>query len=206
MRRTAAATAIVLIGVAAAVPACIEWVERGNAPYILRVAYDAGTKAVGKPDPQRRCYTLARFDGTIRIDYIGSRACHDFLPERRFTGVYIDEFEGQKFIEGHAEADRYIIPCRWISLTVDDQSDVSRWKGFDIQDGMGRVWLVDFIGRATVPRREKFGFGNMGADEGEVLVERMLSARLLGSYEGYSHQGKDDLVTWQEDCAVDQLR
>lgn len=204
MKRIAAAAGIGLIAAAVAVPACIQWVEGGKAPKILRIAYDEMSKALGQPDPESRCYTVVEQpDGVVRIDHIGSRACYDFLPPRRFSGVYVDEFEGQTFLEGAGEAERYVVPCRRVWFTIDDWSDIDAWKGFGAKDRLSRVWLLDFIGRENRPLANgSLGYGHLGASDAEVIVDRVVSARLLGSYQGYSNTGKDDLVTWKEDCPV----
>lgn len=201
MRKGAAAIGAIVVALLLGF-AFVYWVEQGNAPQAVRGIYDDIARTVTGEDPQRRCYTnRLQPDGTEIRQFAGSRACYDFLPPRRFSGIYVDEFEGQMFLEGAGEAKRYVIPCRQIWFSVDEQSDVSRWKGFDKSDDLSRVWLVDFIGRAT-PSAPKGQYGHMGVSEGEVLVDRVISARLLGTYEGYSYYGKDDLVTWQENCPI----
>ncbi len=202
--RGGAAAAVGITVLAAAGVALTLWAQQGSAPQPARAAYDRIAKAVTGEDPQRRCYTDVRqSDGSIVGHYVGSRACHDFLAPRRFTGVYVDEFEGQMFLEGAGVAERYVIPCRWIWLTVDEKSDVRRWARPKDGGNLSRVWLLDFVGRATPPAPNSHnGYGHMGVFEGEVLVDQVISARLIGSYEGYSHAGPGALVTRKEDCPI----
>lgn len=193
-----------MVALAVAGAAFALWVTEGNAPRPVRVVYDRMAKAITGEDPQRRCFTDVRQrDGSVMGHFLGSRACYDFLPPRRFSGVYVDEFEGQMFLEGAKESDRYVIPCRWIWFTVDEKSDVSRWPGLKDSGNSSRVWLLDFVGRATPPAATgRNGYGHMGASEGEVLVDQIISARLIGSYEGFGNNGPDALVTWKEDCPI----
>lgn len=202
--RLAAKAAIGLVVAIAVASALALWVEAGNPPRFVRAGYDGVARLVSGEDPMRRCYTTTREPGgTTRYDYVGARACYDFLPPRRFTGVYVDEFEGQMFIEGAREAARYTIPCRWVWFTVDEKSDVRAWKGFNPQDDLSSVWLLDFVGRETRPAAGGLmGYGHLGASDAEVIVDRIVSARLVGTYEGYSTTGGDALVTWKEGCPV----
>ena len=118
--------------------------------------------------------------GTIVYVSGGGRNCYSYGPQQVFEGVYFDEFEGQVFLEGAGPAQKYIKPredvwLRFDSLSINDP-DRKKPRG-----DRSNVYFIKLIGRKT-DREGRYG---MGVSSAEILVDRVLSARLLQSGDGY---------------------
>ena len=149
------------------------------APRPLRQLWDAANRSVGRPDPHTGCFIKQVERGATVFAFTGPRDCFHFGAPRVFSGIYIDEFEGQSFLEGQQPPGPYRDQSVWISF--DEKSDK---RAAPLLHGIAptHVWQIRFIGRRTDrPGR----YGHMGMSNSEVLVDRVLEARLLGTYQGY---------------------
>ncbi|WP_326524519.1 hypothetical protein [Sphingomonas sp.] len=111
------------------------------------------------------------------------RQCIGYSAPRVFTGIYLDAFEGQQFIEGAATDPPYIEPDRkiWMNVALLPATDRIR-QVQELQADATQIWTVEFVGRvSTAPGF----FGHMGVYDGEVIADRIISARLLKTVDGY---------------------
>ncbi len=146
-----------------------------------------------KDDIGRGCYSFNGFGWreapcTYHIDdgSIGSLPtdqCYKMEEPRRYQGIWIDAFEGQRFIPTgttppawptgdpnspgwRAQADRAQAAAIWL--------DVERVKlGHDFRKG-GRKMLIDFIGRKTM---FPGSYGHLGMSGNEIIVDRIISIK-----------------------------
>jgi hypothetical protein len=112
-------------------------------------------------------------DETISVG-IPVDECYRMTGPQRMRGVWLDQFEGSRFLPGGPE----------LTKTRLDQSDIwldvyrNRVPGlFDPEpDSELRAMEIEFIGRQTrFPGR----YGHMGGSEHEVVVEQLIHAREL---------------------------
>jgi hypothetical protein len=149
------------------------------APRPLRQLWDAANRLIGRPDPHTACFTKKIEQGATVFAFAGPRDCYHFGPPRVFSGIYIDEFEGQSFLEGQHPPGPYRDQSVWISF--DEKSDKSVAPLLHSMTPT-RIWRIRFVGRKT----DRAGtYGHLGMSNSEVLVDRVLEARLLGAYQGY---------------------
>ena len=117
------------------------------------------------------------------IGFLPIDQCYRMDKPRRFKGVWIDAFEGQRFIpEGTTphewprteptssgwkeQADRAIAAAIWL--------DVDRVKlGHDFRNG-GRRMLIEFVGRKTMYTGS---YGHMGMSGNEIIIDRVISIK-----------------------------
>ncbi|WP_296614099.1 hypothetical protein [Sphingomonas sp.] len=117
------------------------------------------------------------------IGFVPTDQCYKMDAPRRYRGVWIDEFEGQKFIpegtrapewprgnpqspEWQKKADQAIAATIWL--------DVDRAKlGHKWQQG-GRRVFIEFIGRKTM---YPGNYGHMGMSGQEIIVDRVIAQR-----------------------------
>lgn len=107
--------------------------------------------------------------------------CYKMEPPRRFQGVWIDEYEGQKFIpegtqapewpkgdpkssEWRKQADQAIAATIWL--------DVEHTNLRKKQQQNGRRLFIDFVGRKTM---YPGNYGHMGMSGQEIIVDRVIS-------------------------------
>ena len=151
------------------------------------------SKPCAEADEGHGCY---RYDGRLIRDFpcayhiepgvIGSLPtdqCYKMEAPRRYRGVWIDEFEGQRFIpEGtnppewprtdpksagwREQFERARLATIWL--------DVERANpGHERQRG-GRMAFIEFIGRKTMYPGD---YGHMGMSGQEIVVDRLISLR-----------------------------
>ncbi len=131
-------------------------------------------------EEMRRCTRSRVEDGIPTTWSIPDRKCYRFQPERRFTGIFVDEFEGQQFIEGIGLKPPYDGRGGHIWLQFDEHS-----KGLNLirrGEGSTKIWLIEFDGRRN---RDPGYFGHLGASNGLILVDQVRSAKLLHEVGGY---------------------
>ena len=156
-------------------------------PRSLRSAYDFAYQAVSGRASSTRCWTKSKLpDGSWVLDMDEPRSCYFYSPPRRMQGVYIDEFEGQRFLE-NASTTPPLVARDDVWFDVDQQSDLRRTPRLRNRENGTIIWLVDFIGRRTESARG--GYGHMGGSNADVLVDRMISAQPIASFPGYLPAG-----------------
>jgi hypothetical protein len=167
------------------------WSTSYRAPEFVRKGFDKFTYAVTGFDLESRCLNHSKSGDLETMEFVGSRACYNFHEPRVFKGIYIDEFEGQRFIEGAMPAARYK-PKDTVWLEIDEKSDLSAARQIVSRKIKGTgIWLIEFEGQKAI-RTRGGGFGHLGMYEDLVLVDKVLSAQLVHEQLGYL--SKDVLV------------
>lgn len=164
------------------------WSASYRAPEFVRKGFDKFTYAVTGFDLESRCANLRQYhdksDDFEVIEFVGSRACYNFHEPRVFKGIYIDEFEGQRFIEGAMPSARYA-PKDKVWLEIDEKSDLSAARQIVSRKKKGTgIWLIEFEGQKAIQTRGG-GFGHFGMSEDLVIVDKVLSAQLVYEQPGY---------------------
>jgi hypothetical protein len=160
------------------------WSASYRAPQFVRIGFDKVTYAVTGFDLESRCLNHSKSGDLATIEFVGSRACYNFHEPRVFKGIYIDEFEGQRFIEGAMPAARYK-PKDKVWLEIDERSDLSAAHQFTSRKKKGTaIWLIEFEGQKAI-RTRGGGFGHFGMSEDLVIVDKVLSAQLVYEQPGY---------------------
>lgn len=102
-------------------------------------------------------------------------------PERRFNGIYIDDFEGQRFFEGAktlGDVDFRARPWVWFSPDI-----VAHGAKFGIERRrLGDAYRLVFRGvrRARASRAPVCGYGHMSVFEVEIDLTRLERIERLG--------------------------
>ncbi len=117
--------------------------------------------------------------GANMIGRLPTEECYRMDKARRFSGIWIDEFEGQKFIlEG-------MMPPEWPRTNPGSPG----WKKAAERAQAASIWLdasrvklghsysghkrrIEFIGRKT---RYTGSYGHMGLSGNEIIVDRLIS-------------------------------
>lgn len=152
-----------------------------DAPRSLRATNDWVVRWATGTDPFGRCYERREENGVAVYAFIGSRACYSFEPPREFDGIYVDEFEGQEFIVTKNLRLPVVSPARNTWLDFDELSD--RGPLTHRPDASTRLWHVRFVGRQT---NSSGRYGHKGMSDEVVLVDRVLSAKMLAKTHGYA--------------------
>lgn len=107
---------------------------------------------------------------------------------RRYTGVWLYEFEGSMFLEG-ATAPPLVRPdyanTAWLDFDPNKIESSTRYTDHDEKRGcyLLSAFRVDFIGRK---RKYPYGAGHLGLWPNEVIVDEMISFRKLDAPECYA--------------------
>jgi hypothetical protein len=96
---------------------------------------------------------------------------------RRFSGVYVDGWEVQLFIEHGRENDQPY----WVAMTPEARAEMARVLPQAYEPGEGVRVVTQFDGRLSRPGR----YGHLGVYPHTVLIERVISARLEGRPAAY---------------------
>jgi hypothetical protein len=154
------------------------WSHSYSAPRFVRAGYDHTVNALFDYDFQTRC--AEKFDG--HIGFLGGPDCGEYGPSTSFRGIYIDEFEGQSFLEGAQPASVYQTD-EHVWLTIVPDADISAFNEIDPDEASdSRIWLVHFSGRNST---RNAAYGHFGMFDSEILVEKVKSAELLNEFDGY---------------------
>jgi len=145
---------------------------------VIAVALLALAQAAPPAERPRPCYREEVQGGVPVQVYLGDRVCVDLTPPRTFVGVWIDEFEGSRFVEGarswaDAQRDRRTV---WLN----PHDPLKRGK---VSFGpRGHAYRVTFVGRQARDgnRKPLEGYGHFGMGQGLVVVDEFLSAEDLG--------------------------
>jgi len=108
-------------------------------------------------------------------DRLPDDQCYRMAPPERMRGIWIDEFEGSRFLPGltAAPAADPAGPRIWLDMDAHPVPALPAERRRP-----GGVYLVDFIGRRTLYPGH---YGHMGMSEQEVVVQRLISARAVGT-------------------------
>jgi hypothetical protein len=147
-------------------------------PMMLMVVDDAATDRCLERQGSR--------NGIALMIYRGDRLCYDFEPSVIVSGLWVDEFEGQRFLPGArtlVDAERMLRDrrARHIWFTTDEKT---RWEGPrpDGARGGGQIYRVRVEGRYArkADLAAPGGFGHLGASDGLFLADRIISLDPLG--------------------------
>lgn len=125
-------------------------------------------------------------NGSRTLIYRGDRACRDFDDSVTVSGLWIDEFEGQRFIPDYdtladARRVREDRRARDIWFATDAQTS---WPDLRMERGeFGGVYRVHMTGRFARKKEGPTlggGFGHMGMSDGLFLADRIISVEYLG--------------------------
>jgi hypothetical protein len=107
---------------------------------------------------------------------------------RRFTGVYVNGWEVQAFIENGRENEQPY----WIEMTPDARAALAAVLPSELEAGEGVRVRISFDGRLSPPGR----YGHLGVYTHTVLVETVVNAQLEGRPTAYCDAATDgDWVT-----------
>lgn len=111
---------------------------------------------------------------------------------RRFTGIWLYQFEGSTFIENETEIPEREVDTQeaaWLDYHPEALGRGMDYDAYDEQHGCypTHAYRVEFIGRRVIPAVTHYpnglpaGAGHFGLWGSEITVERMISATPLGS-------------------------
>ena len=172
-------TAVGVFGIALILLGWGFWSSSGHAPKPIAALFDQTNVTILGNDPLTRCDE----PGVGSPEFIGFRHCFHFGNARQFKGIYIEEFEGSRFLESASPGLVYR-PEDSVSLTFDEQSDLGAVQNLlaGRRNDRSRIFEIDFVGRkGTVPAGTSF----IGLQDKLVVVDKVQSARLLKAYPGY---------------------
>ncbi|WP_298200188.1 hypothetical protein [Novosphingobium sp.] len=153
------------------------------APLPVRQMFDRGMLWVTGSDPATRCWHEVREgSGHSSFRFDQARECYRFASSRRYSGVFVDEFEGPRFLDGAVGLPPYRV-SRAYTLEIDRFTQGARLGDLRVRPpGQSRLWRITFVGRQAIgtartgPRRRQ---------DGIILADRVESAELLSVYRGY---------------------
>ncbi len=152
-------------------------------PKWSRSAYDWAYERLTGKASHWGCETVENTAYGPVLSSTPNRECYEYAAPRRTWGIYIQEFEGDRFLENAKPAKRYA-PTDDVWLSFDRQSDLSRTPQLNRNPGQSTIWAVDFVGRKTA-KPARYGYGHMGMSDADVIVDTMLAARRLAVFPGY---------------------
>jgi hypothetical protein len=128
------------------------------------------------------CASVTKEDGMKVIVGVPDDQCFKMLPSQHFHGIWLDEFEGSVFFEGKLKAESVKAE---VQRRLKTKSYSNEW--LDLAGSAGkylplknspnsRMVALDFIGRRTAYLGR---YGHMGGSTSEVLVDRVISARVV---------------------------
>lgn len=149
-------------------------------PAFARAVADSVWRVVGGCDPYWRCLRFEKGTETAAA-LVDARECYSFGPSRKFTGIYIDEVEGQRFMDGARQSASYG-PNDNFWITFDDKTRIAEGLNFALSDSGSRIWEIEFSGReATAPTLHvQAGYG-----DSEIIVDHVSKAKLVGTFKGH---------------------
>lgn len=208
MGRTGTYIALAVMVLAGVLGGLASWASTGAAAEPVEIAYDHTIRTLTGRDPYTRCYELFQFyfpGPAFPVNFEQrDRGC--FGPPERVTGIFIDEFEGQFFLEGVAPSSTYRIPCDWMALIMDDLSVMPTQPNPLTEKRGGRIWYVEFLGRRSPDwnfDKAVLSYGLMGNSQSALIVDEMTSAILIRTYTGYSGSGDASFIDFEGlDCLL----
>ena len=120
----------------------------------------------GEPGMSEACLELARYGGIAALPQQIFK-CDRMTPERHWTGLWRNDFEGSVFCAAPAKQCVETPDATWLDFSI---SLPPQWKGLS----PGGLYAVDFIGRATVYPGH---YGHVGGFRQEVVMDRLISMR-----------------------------
>lgn len=137
-----------------------------------------GAATVPPPAAAPVCRREERSGGTVTVIRGPDRDCRRFRAARSYEGVWIDEFEGSRFVEGARSYDearrRPASDAAVYWLGIDGKSDIAKV----IPRRPGTAYRIRLIAREMLPegQRSRFslpGFGHMSMWHRSLLVDQV---------------------------------
>ena len=200
MGRTGTFVALAVMVLVGVFGGLASWASSGNATRPVELVYDRIARFLTSNDPMTRCWASAEYAAQFpRYHYVDDDKSRDcYLAPREFKGIYIAEFEGDAFLENVTPSIRYdfsICDAPW--LYFDNQTRGMNLISFPNPDYKNQVWELRFIGRRspefdfiTLPHR----YGHLGVSQHAILVDRIIEARLLRTYEGFGDDPDNNFI------------
>ncbi|HEY0115711.1 MAG TPA: hypothetical protein VGB54_08320 [Allosphingosinicella sp.] len=142
--------------------------------YTYRGFQNQAWAALGLDHFSHPCLTRHDVNGETYRGSLPTDQCFRMTEPQRMKGVWIDQFEGSRFLPGGTELTqaRFDEPQIWLD------PETKRVPGLfnPDPDAEIRVLEVDFVGRKTLFPGQ---YGHMGVSQHEVIVDRLISAREL---------------------------
>lgn len=141
-----------------------------------------GAATIATPAPV--CRREERSGSAVIVTSAPDRVCRLFHAPRVYEGVWIDEFEGSRFVEGahgYDEARRRPVSDTTVYwLAIDEKSDIAKL----VPRRYGTAYRVRLIAQEMRPERERTrfslpGFGHMGMWHRSVLLNDVRSAEVI---------------------------
>jgi hypothetical protein len=110
---------------------------------------------------------------------VAGRDCPDLLPAVRMRGVWVTGFERSGFVPDATEAPLYSDPSPdriWLDFDDSSPPDPALRAELDKMRTTAAV-AIEFVGRRS---RSPGNYGHLGGARDMVVVERIISARILG--------------------------
>lgn len=129
------------------------------------------------PGITAECIEKARFGGISAISSDAVEQCFEMSEARSWRGFWQNDFEGSRFCPEPMKECAYDTPGDniWLSYAEGVETPPS-WP----EVGAGGMYEVEFIGRLTAKRGH---YGHMGASDHELVIDRVISIRILLSPE-----------------------
>jgi hypothetical protein len=108
--------------------------------------------------------------GTEGIASLPTEQCEKLSLQRRFKGLWNDEFEGSRFCPAPAEECSFISPGEHIWLSFAERS-------YRVGERKLGVYAIEFVGRQTLYPGL---YGHMGGSDEEVIVDHVISMNRIG--------------------------
>lgn len=109
--------------------------------------------------------------GTV-ITSLPTDQCFRMSQPRRMQGIWIDEFEGSRFLPEARDITRAEVGSGGIWLNIDTKKLPARYRS--LSDEKLRAFEIDLIGRQTAVAGRH---GHMGGSDHEIIVDRLISIR-----------------------------
>jgi hypothetical protein len=122
------------------------------------------------PGMTEACVVALRERGFNGMERVPLDRCFEMMPQQRWQGLWRNFFEGSRFCPSRATQCSHESPGEDIWLTF------PRGREPVGQDEFGGLYAVEFIGRRT---RYPGGFGHMGMSDHEMIVDRLISIRMI---------------------------
>ena len=153
------------------------WCESDRAPQAVERLYDRLMQVAFGFDPLTRCTEIRP-----NVRSADLRSCYELGDRRRFKGIYINEYEGERFVENSGPSKIYR-PSDHVTFMMDYRTDISAAPSLAIDVGLNsRIFHVVVEGRkARLPARS----GYTGIGDEILFVDQVLSAELVQTFPGY---------------------
>ena len=116
------------------------------------------------------CTYTEKVRGMAVMGSLPTEQCEKLSPQKKFKGLWNDEFEGSRFCPAPAEECSFISPGEHIWLSFPERSYRVDWR----KPG---VYAIEFMGRQTLYPGL---YGHMGGSDEEVIVDRIVAIKRIG--------------------------